>query len=123
MHDGAGGRAYNLTNDYEVTVAEFFRLAGEGLGKRIRFVPIPVAMASVAFRALKLVARVSGGRLSVISNSSIGFLTRDNPFTSDRARYELGWSPPVHPREAVPEAFRWWLANAKGATSSSRPSD
>ncbi|HET9684562.1 MAG TPA: NAD-dependent epimerase/dehydratase family protein, partial [Gemmatimonadaceae bacterium] len=32
MHDDAGGRAYNLANDYDVTVAEFFRLAGEGLG-------------------------------------------------------------------------------------------
>ncbi|HEX3865997.1 MAG TPA: NAD-dependent epimerase/dehydratase family protein, partial [Gemmatimonadaceae bacterium] len=34
MNDGAGGRAYNLTNDYDVTVRDFFRLAGRGLGKR-----------------------------------------------------------------------------------------
>ena len=26
-HDAAGGRAYNLANDFDVTVAEFFRLA------------------------------------------------------------------------------------------------
>ena len=26
-----------------------------------------------------------------------------NPFTSDRARRELGWLPKVHPRESIPE--------------------
>jgi nucleoside-diphosphate-sugar epimerase len=39
---------------------------------------------------------------------SFDFLTRDNPFTSERARRELGWDPPVRPEEGVIDAFRWW---------------
>jgi len=37
-----------------------------------------------------------------------GVLTRDNPFSSARARAELGWSPDVRPETALTEAFRWW---------------
>jgi nucleoside-diphosphate-sugar epimerase len=34
--------------------------------------------------------------------------TRDNPFSSARARRELGWSPTFPPEEGIPEAFAWW---------------
>ena len=108
--DGAGGRAYNLANDYDVTVREFFRLGAEGLGLRARFVSVPLPVARVGFRVVKrVVMAATGGRLNAVSNASIDFLTRDNPFTSDRARRELGWSPAVRPEHGVPEAFRWWL--------------
>ena len=108
-HDGAGGRAYNLANDFDVSVREFYRLAGEGLGRRIRLVPIPYGIARAAFGALLAATKlVTGGRASVISTDSISMVTRDNPFTSDRARRELGWSPRVRPEEGVPDAFRWW---------------
>jgi len=40
-------------------------------------------------------------------DGSAGFVTRDNPFNSDRARLELGWSPRVTPEIGVPDAFRW----------------
>jgi nucleoside-diphosphate-sugar epimerase len=59
--------------------------------------------------AIKL---VTTGKMSVLSSGSLDFLTRDNPFTSERARRELGWSPPVRHEEGVPDAFRWWLNSA-----------
>jgi 2-alkyl-3-oxoalkanoate reductase len=108
-HDAAGGRAYNLTNDFDVSVRDFFRLAASGLDKELRFIPVPRALAVAAVRVAKTAARVVGaGALSVVSSVSVDFLTRDDPFTSDRARYELGWSPRVHPDDGVPAAFRWW---------------
>jgi len=111
--DAAGGRAYNLANDYDVTVRRFFELAGEGLGRRMHFVSIPLPVATVAFRIGKSAVRtLTGGRFNVISNASLAMVTRDNPFTSERARRELGWSPPVRPEQGVPEAFRWWLMRA-----------
>ena len=71
---------------------------------------LPVAR--VAFRVIKrVVTTLTGGRLNAVSNASIDFLTKDNPFTSDRARRELGWSPAVRPEQGVPEAFRWWLTH------------
>jgi hypothetical protein len=53
-------------------------------------------MAQGAFSALVFAIKlVTAGRMSVLSSGSLDFLTRDNPFTSERARRELGWSPPV----------------------------
>jgi nucleoside-diphosphate-sugar epimerase len=108
--DRAGGRAYNLANDFDVTVREFFTWGAEGLGRRVRLLPIPKPLAQTAFSALVFALKiVTAGRMSVLSSGSLDFLTRDNPFTSERARQELGWTPTVRPERGVPEAFRWWL--------------
>jgi nucleoside-diphosphate-sugar epimerase len=107
--DAAGGRAYNVANDFEVTVRRFFELAGEGLGGRIRFVKVPLSLARGTLRAVRAVSRaLTGGTLSVVSSTSLSLLTRDNPFTSERARADFGWTPTVRPELGVPEAFRWW---------------
>lgn len=112
--DAAGGRAYNLTNDFDVTVRDFFRLAGEGLGTRVRFVSVPLWSARLGLRGFKIFDRVAlGGKFAVASEGSLSFLSRDNPFISDRARKELGWSPSVTPEVGVPAAFRWWAAEQK----------
>jgi nucleoside-diphosphate-sugar epimerase len=108
--ESAGGRVYNLANDFDVTVREFFTWGAEGLGRRVRLLSIPKPMAQTAFTALVYALKIAtAGRLSVLSSGSLDFLTRDNPFTSERARKELGWSPTVRPERGVPEAFRWWL--------------
>ena len=107
--DIAGGRAYNTANDFEVTLAQFLGLAGIGLGRTIRLVNVPLwlleAGLALGLRARPLFARVSA---PLSSRASIDFLSRDNPFTSDRARVELGWNPQTRPEIGVPEAFRWW---------------
>src|SRR6185503_9956899 len=107
--DVAGGRAYNLANDFDVTVRQFFELAAEGLGTRAWFVPVPVAFARGALDVITRAGRlILGSRFSLVSKSSIDFLSADNPFSSDRARRELGWNPTVRPDVSIPEAFRWW---------------
>jgi nucleoside-diphosphate-sugar epimerase len=107
--DVAGGRVYHLTNDFDVTVAEFARLAGEWLGRRIYTPSVPMWFARGFFGALgsglTLVGRAD---LAVHAPGSIALLARSNPFTSERARRELGWSPSVRPAVGIPEAFRWW---------------
>jgi nucleoside-diphosphate-sugar epimerase len=118
-HDAAGGRAYNLANDYDLTVAEFFALAGVGLGRPMRFVSIPASAARVVIR---VAARIAPARLRSSLRQSVDFLTRDNPFTSERARRELGWDPPVHPRDGVAGAFRWY-AGERERVSSGRQED
>lgn len=107
--DVAGGKAYNLANDFEVTVRRFFELAGEGLGRRPRFVPLPLGAARVLVRGVRAVSRLlTGGRFNLVGNAAVDFLAEDNPFSSDRARRELGWRPTVRPEEGVVDAFRWW---------------
>ena len=113
--DRAGGRAYNLANDFDVSVRDFYRLAGLGLGRRVRLLPVPEPAARGLFRAgLYVLKLLTAGRLSVVSSGSLDFLVRDNPFNSDRARRELGWSPSVRPEEGIPEAFRSWRDVAEG---------
>jgi nucleoside-diphosphate-sugar epimerase len=110
----AGGRAYNLANDFDVTVREFFTWGAEGLGRRVRLLSIPKPLARTAFSALVFALRIAtAGRMSVLSSGSLDFLTRDNPFTSERARKELGWSPTTRHERGVPEAFRWWLNSVR----------
>jgi nucleoside-diphosphate-sugar epimerase len=111
--DAAGGKAYNVANDFDVSVSDFYRLAAEGLGWRLRIVPVPMRVARGALAAVRAVGPVIfGSRMNVVTqSSSLDFITRDNPFSSERARRELGWTPTVTPDVGVPDAFRWWAAH------------
>lgn len=110
--DVAGGRAYNLANDFDVTVAEFFRLAGLGLERRLRMLRIPRSAGKGVEAIIRAAGAVlPGSRFKAVSFSAVDFLSRDNPFTSARARRELGWSPTMRPDVGVPDAFRWAAAH------------
>ena len=119
--DAAGGNAYNLANDFDVTVRRFFELGADGLGRRVRWLPMPLWAAKTALRSSRwLVRALSRGKLSGIASSAIDFISQDNPFSSERAKRELGWAPTVRPEDGVPDAFRWWQehrgTHEKGAT-------
>ncbi|MDP1889846.1 MAG: NAD-dependent epimerase/dehydratase family protein [Gemmatimonadaceae bacterium] len=103
----AGGRAYNVTNDTPLSVSEFYEAAQEGLGVRPRWLPISGSLVQAtmgglgaALRAL----RIPGSAL--LTPRALDFLLQDNPFSSERARIELGWTSTVDSRAAVVEAFR-----------------
>ena len=113
-HDAAGGQAFNLANDHDVTFADFVGYAAEGLERRISTVPVPLPVARLAFGLARYaLGLVRGGGMRVAAEGMLDFLTRDNPFSSARARRELGWDPPVRPELGVPEAFRWWKAHRR----------
>ena len=121
--DVAGGKVYNVANERPTTVREFFDLAAEGLDRRIVSVPVPVAIAKLGLQLTVPVIRIFAGRgLAAMSANSLNFVTRGNPFSSERIRRELGWEPPVDPRAGIPDAFRWWKENKKGRGSLPRPS-
>jgi nucleoside-diphosphate-sugar epimerase len=52
----AGGRAYNLANDYDVSVREFMAYAAEGLGISAHFIPFPTWAARGVIRATRAVS-------------------------------------------------------------------
>ena len=107
--DVAGGKAYNLANDYDVTVRDFVRLAAQGLGRRVRLVPVPMILARAVFKLVTIAIGIArrGAALSQ-AGGAVAFISRNNPFSSERAKRELGWRPPVRPEAGIPEAFRWW---------------
>jgi nucleoside-diphosphate-sugar epimerase len=111
-HDDANGKVYNLANDGSVSARAFFELAAEGLGRRVRVVSVPWRVARAVFGAIRIIAPiVMGDRFTATMSASLDFLGRDNPFSSKRARRELGWEPPVDPERGIVDAFRWWTAH------------
>ena len=109
--DVARGRVYNLANDFDVSAADFFRLAAQGLDVQLRAIRVPLGIAKGGERLIRAIARViPGSRVQAVSFSAVDFLGRNNPFSSERAREEMGWDPQVRPADSVPDAFAWTAA-------------
>ena len=109
--DVARGRVYNLANDFDVTAADFFRLAAQGLDVRLRVIRIPLGLAKRGERLIRAIAKaIPGSRVPAVSFSAVDFLGRSNPFSSERAREELGWDPQIRPEYGIPDAFAWTAA-------------
>ena len=110
--DAAGGRAYNLTTDFPLTVADLVRYGAVGLGRRVFAPVIPTAGGAAMFVLLRLGLRLAGrSDIAAHADGTLRMLTNDNPFASERARAELGWQPTIRPEIGVPEAMRWWAAH------------
>lgn len=108
----AGGRVYNLTRDYPLTVAELVRFAAVGLERRIRTPSISPGAGRVLFRALAFsLTAIGKGELARHAAGTLEMLTHDNPFSDARARAELQWRPTIAPEIGVADAFRWWNAH------------
>lgn len=104
----AGGKAYNAANDFDVSVAQFFRLASVGLRRSVKLLRVPRFVANVTVRLAGGVAELAGRSSAALAMGAVlDFFSRDNPFSSDLARRELGWSPAMRPEEGIPAAFAW----------------
>jgi len=118
-HDRAVGRVYHLTEDRPVTVRMLVEAAVRGLGGTARAVEVPRPVARGGFLALagalSLVGRVD---LARHARGSYLTLTRDNPFSAERARRELGWHPDIDPAQALEDAFGWWSARRRAGGGS-----
>jgi nucleoside-diphosphate-sugar epimerase len=100
----AGFRAYNVTRDAPplLTQREFFEAFAVALGVRpIRLrIPVPLIRGGVAvWRGLMRV--VLPGRYSALGNAALAFVLGENPYSVDRIRAELGWTPPFDTRTAI----------------------
>jgi len=106
---GANYARSKRESETRVPVREFFTLGAQGLDTRLRTVPVPGWLARGGATLVDRIAPLVGIDRSVTSaRSSVDFISRNNPFTSERARSELGWSPSVSHEIGVPDAFAWW---------------
>lgn len=113
-HDGAGGQAYLVANDFPVTSAELFHWAAAALGRRVRLVSVPQSLARRGMATVTSSLRLSGGgAMAQFTASAVDFVSRGNPFSSALTRRELGWAPTVRPAEGIPDAFQWWAREAE----------
>lgn len=107
--DSAAGQVFHLTNDFPVTVGDLVRCASDGLERKIYAPDVSPSVGRAGFAALRVALRAVGrGDLARHAHGTLAMLTRDNPFTSQKARDVLGWSPSVPPEVGLTEAFRWW---------------
>jgi nucleoside-diphosphate-sugar epimerase len=107
--EAAGGRVYNVANDFDLSYLRFLELAEAGMQARIRRVRIRASLAHGFSGVIELALRAGLGRkVPMPTRGTLDFVTRDNPFSSARARAELGWLPLFRPEEMVPASFAWW---------------
>jgi nucleoside-diphosphate-sugar epimerase len=105
LHSRQGwGRAYNITNDDEITGLEFTASLEEGLGRRVRTVRIPAPLAFGVAGLFDTFRRLVGTTIPGVS-AAFRFLRGGNPYTSEAARTALGWRPAIRHREALPRAL------------------
>ncbi len=101
-----GFRAYNVTGDGPPALSqrEFFGAFAAALGRRYRPVPIPRPLARL------VIGLFAAPRLA---RAAVAFLCGDNPYVDERARRELGWSPPTPAPQAIGRTAAWFLENEK----------
>lgn len=101
-----GFRAYNVTSDGPPALSQrdFFAAFAAALGRRYRPIPIPRSLARFVI-GLFTARRLAG--------AGVAFLTGDNPYVDDRARRELGWTPPTPAPQAIARTVAWFEENEK----------
>ena len=106
--DGAGGQVYNVANDFDVKYRDFLELGARGLNRSPHMVNVPLAVAKGLAGVVERAAAAGLlGNVPVPQRNSLAFITVDNPFSSERARKELGWLPRHRPEDTIPAAFQW----------------
>ncbi len=106
----ASGRAYNVTDDGPASHTQrgFVDAFAQALGVRVRRVTLPYAVARFVVdwwaRAQFL---LRPGTYPGIGGAAVRFLSGENPYSSARARRDLGWEPVVDPIEAVRRTVAW----------------
>lgn len=99
-----GFRAYNVTRDAAplLTQREFFQTFAQCLGVRPLQIPIPLPVIRHGVRIWSLLMRVLlPGRYTALGNAALSFILGENPYSIDRIKRELGWSPPIDTRSAI----------------------
>ena len=99
-----GFRAYNVTRDASPLLPqrEFFDTFAEALGAHPIRVRIPVPVIRIGVRAWSLLMRLMlPGRYSALGNAAMSFILGENPYSIERIRDELSWTPPFDTRTAI----------------------
>src|SRR5258705_13905158 len=72
------------------------------MGRRPRFVPVPVGLVRFGVGMWTTLLRlVRPGRYAGLGGAAIEFVLGENPYSTERIRAELGWSPPFDTRTPI----------------------
>jgi len=100
------GQAYNLVDPWIIKAPEFIAAVGQGLGRRVRPIRIPLPLARMAAG----IGDTALGLLPIAPPSKLRGVIRywrgANPYSARRAREQLGWAPDLPPVDGIPAAVR-----------------
>jgi nucleoside-diphosphate-sugar epimerase len=112
--DKAVGQTYNLSNDGEITQAEYFNkiAACLGCGPVTRKAPYRAAYAAALL--MELLGHAVGSRTPPLATRyAVWLMGRRCFFSADKARRELGWRPTVGYDEGIARSVRWCLEHER----------
>src|SRR5262249_10862614 len=104
----AGGRAYHLCGEGDITQRQFLDVLCEALG--LPRVERHVSPTYAWFGGLlgDIIPHVCRwNRPPFISSYTVGLMSRPANYSNDGARQQLGWRPCVVPREGICQAVAW----------------
>ena len=115
----AAGRAFNVSDELDVTWSRFTADLAAGLGCRAPRLSIPYAPAAALATALELsyrgIRRMTGLRTQpLLSRQAVQVLGRDQRFSAAAAAETLGWRPRVGYEQGL-EMTLEWLREMRGA--------
>lgn len=99
------GKAYNVTNDDDISGADLIELLSQGIGRPIRTARVTRPIARALASTVDFLTSFRRSNLPGLS-AAVRFLGNGNPFTSTAARQTLGWTPTEVHREALPRSVR-----------------
>jgi nucleoside-diphosphate-sugar epimerase len=116
---GAGGRAYNLCSEGELTQRQFLDALTEALGLPPVRRRVPFWLAYAGGLLSEVIGRaIFLRRPPHITRYGVGLVGRPTLFSSARARGELGWQPRVGAREGLRRTLEWWQSQAPAQPAS-----
>jgi nucleoside-diphosphate-sugar epimerase len=109
--DEAVGRAYNLADDRRVTQAEYLNTIADALKVPHISRKLPFSAIYLAGLCAETVWRIRGKQTPPpLMTYGVTLLGRDQRFSIDRARHELGYAPEFDVQQGVAAGVRWYLA-------------
>jgi nucleoside-diphosphate-sugar epimerase len=107
VSESAWGRAFNVTNDDDITPTELIEALAAGLARRIRVLRVPEWAALAAAGFDDTLRRMLARTYPVGSvTGAVRWWRGGNPYRSSAAREALSWRPNVRHRTAMAEAVR-----------------
>jgi nucleoside-diphosphate-sugar epimerase len=111
------GRAYNLCNDEWITQEEYLNTIAEALGMDPLLIHAPFTPLYAAGRSAELAWRALGRQNAApppLTTYGITLQGRDQQFSIQRAREDLGYAPEYDIKRGVAEGVKWYLEMKKG---------
>jgi nucleoside-diphosphate-sugar epimerase len=118
------GRAYTLADDRRVTQAEYLNTIADALNVPHIRLSVPFWPLYAAGRSAELLWQALGRRKAApppLTTYGVTLQGRDQQFSIDRARRELGYAPEFDVKRGVGEGVRWYLETRRGQQSSKTP--